>query len=69
MGQPPCTEFIPELKRIQQAGKNLLINVDPSQVEPLMQNLSSKGLCLNLHVGSQEEGEAMLKQIEKLTRE
>jgi hypothetical protein len=68
-GQPPCTEFFPELRKIQAAGKNLLINVEPRQVEPLLQNLSSKGLCLNLWVGSPEEGEAILKQVEKLTHE
>lgn len=68
-GQPPCTEFIPGLKKIQEAGKNLLISVEPWQVEPLLQNLSSKGLCLNLEVGSLEEGEAILKQVEKLTHE
>ena len=69
VGQPPCTEFFPELKKIQKAGKNLLINVEPGQVEPLLQNLSSKGLCLNLYVGSPEEGEAILKQVKKLTHE
>lgn len=69
VGQPPCTEFFPELRKIQEAGKNLLINVEPWQVEPLLQNLSSKGLCLNLYVGSPEEGEAILKQVEKLTHE
>ncbi len=68
-GQPPCTEFIPELQKIQKAGKNLLIIVNPRQIEPLLQNLSSKGLCLNVRVRSEEEGESLLKNIEKLTHE
>jgi len=43
--------------------------VEPGQVETLLRNLSAKGLCLNLYVGSPEEGEAILKQAEKLTHE
>jgi len=68
-GQPPCTDFLPELQKIQKAGKNLLIHITPQQIEPLLQNLSSRGLCLNLSAGSQEEGEAILRRIEKLTHE
>ena len=68
VGQPPCTDFIPELQKIQNAGKNILINVSPRQIEPLLQNLSPKGLCLNIRARSQEEGEAILKDIERLTR-
>ena len=70
LGQPPCTAFIPELQKIQRAGKNLLIHITPSQIEPLMQNLSSKGLCLSIEgARSVDEGEAMLKDIEKWTHE
>ena len=70
VGQPPCTEFIPELQKIQRAGKNLLIRVTtPSQIEPLMQNLSSKGLCLLVDARSSEEGNSILKNIEKWTHE
>ena len=69
VGQPPCTDFIPELRKIQEAGKNLLIRTEPWQVETLMENLSSKGLCLNILAETQEEGEALLKQVEKLTHE
>ena len=46
VGQPPCTEFLPELRRIQTAGKSLLILAAPGQVRPLMENLSSRGLYL-----------------------
>lgn len=68
-GQPPCTEFIPELQRIQKAGKNLIIMAEPWQIRPLMENLSSRGLYLLVQASSREEGEVMLKEIEKLTHE
>jgi len=69
VGQPPCTEFIPQLQRIQQAGKNLLICAEPKQIRPLMENLSSKGLYLLLWASSPEEGEAMLREIAALTHD
>ncbi len=68
-GQPPCTEFIPELQRIQKAGKNLLISVSYDQIKPLMENLSSKGLYLLIWAPSEEEGEEILKYISKMTHE
>ena len=68
-GQPPCTEFIPELQKIQKAGKKLILQISPRHIETLMQNLSSKGLLLNLAARSQEEGQAILKDITRLTHE
>ncbi len=67
--QPPCTAFFPELKKIQKAGKNIVMMIKPEQIEPVMENLSSKGLYLILQADSKEEGETMLKKIEKLTHE
>jgi len=69
VGHPPCTEYIPELKQIQKAGKNLLIHVTPDQIRPLMENLSSKGLYLLVSASDREEGEAILKEIAKYTHE
>ena len=66
---PRCTECIAELKRIQAAGKNLLICISPDQIRPLMENLSSKGLYLLLNADTVEEGEAMLEEISRLTHE
>jgi hypothetical protein len=69
VGQRPCTDYIPELKRIQAAGKGLLILASPAQVKPLMENLSSRGLYLITAVNSQETGEALLKEIGRLTHD
>ena len=68
-GQPPCTEYIPELKRIQAAGKNLVISISPDQIEPLMENLSSKGLYLLTGVQTEYEAKELMKKVEKLTHE
>ena len=68
-GQKPCTDYIPELKRIQAAGKGLLILTYPDQVETLMENLSSRGLYLVLSAGSRDEADAILKDIARWTHD
>ncbi len=68
-GQPSPLEFIPVLKRIQEAGKSLLIWIKPNELEPMLEQLSSKGLYLLLRAGSQEEADDMIKKAEKLTHE
>jgi len=68
-GQPPCTDYFPELKKIQAAGKNVLICVSPSQIKPIMENLSSKGLYLVVSAGSKDEADAIMKDIAKWTHD
>ena len=69
VGQPSPLEFIPILKKIQAAGKGVLIRVNPDEVEPLMEQLSSKGLYLVLRVSSEDEAKEIEKKIIKLTHE
>lgn len=68
-GQPPCTNYIPELKRIQDAGKNLVISVSPEQIKVLMENLSSRGLYLLTGVPTQYDANELLKRVEKWTHD
>lgn len=68
-GQPPCTEFIPHLQKIQAAGKNLLIHVDPCQIRPLMENLSSRGLYLLTWANSRDEADAIVKDVTRMTHD
>ncbi|MBE5785939.1 MAG: hypothetical protein E7324_00190 [Clostridiales bacterium] len=69
VGQKPCTEYLPELRRIQAAGKSLIIIAEPHQVPVLMEQLSSRGLYLIVHTRTREEGEAILKTVEKGTHD
>lgn len=68
-GQRPCTDYFPELRKIQAAGKSLVIPISPDQIQPVMENLSSKGLYLLTTANSREEADAMLKDIAKWTHE
>ncbi|GKX30181.1 hypothetical protein SH1V18_26610 [Vallitalea longa] len=47
-GQPPITEFIPELKKIQEAKKGLVLLVNKNQIEPLLNEISPRGVILNV---------------------
>ena len=72
VGQPSPVEFIPELKRIQRAGKALLVRIDNlNDIEPLLQALSSKGLYLFVEptLDSEEEADEVVKLVKKLTHE
>lgn len=69
VGQPSCLEYIPELQKIQAAGKNLLIHAEPDQVRPLLENLSSRGLFLITSAPSREDADAIIKEAERLARD
>ena len=68
-GQRPCTDYIPELKKIQAAGKNLIMLINPDQIKPVMENLSSKGLFINTGVYTQEEADYLIREVSKLTHD
>jgi len=67
-GSPPMLEWIPLLKQIQAAGKLLHLSVSANEVEPLLRELSPKGLMLSTWVRSEDEARAMLKDVEKWTK-
>ena len=69
VGQPPCTDYFDDLRRIQQAGKCLVIAVESAQLESVMRELSSHGLYLLLFAASQSEADELLKKVEKWTHE
>ena len=69
VGQPSPVEFIPELQRIQRAGKGILLLLDPWEVQPIMENLSSKGLYINVKTKSREEADEIVSLASRLTHE
>lgn len=69
-GQKPPSAYLDVLKRIQAGGKSLLISIyDNREVEPLLTNLSSKGLYLVLETENEDELEAVLKMANRLTHD
>jgi len=69
VGQPPTTAFIPVLRKIQEAGKCLHLFLAPHEIEPIMTNLSSRGLFIVTNASSKEDADAIVKMAGKLTHE
>ena len=69
VGQPSPLQFIDQLKKIQEKGKGLLLLLKPEEIEPAMEQLSSKGLFILAEAKSREEADRIVKIVEKNTRE
>lgn len=54
-GQPPTSDFIPVLQKIQKAGKGLVLYPSKKEVEKLLDGLSPKGLFLHVRDAVDEE--------------
>jgi hypothetical protein len=61
--------WVPLLKRIQQAGKLIHITVPANEVEPLLQELSPKGLMLDNYCSTEDEAKDLLRKACRWTRE
>ena len=69
-GQPETSEFIPVLRKIQEAGKGLVLVPKKHEIEKLMTVLSSKGLHLVINdAENEDEAKAIVKRVTELTRE
>lgn len=63
-GQPPVTSFLPQLKKMQEKGKGLVLIVKKSQLPCLLSELSPKGLNLIVEdAQSKEEAEEIVKYV------
>lgn len=68
-GQPPTSDFITVLKRIQDAGKGLILFPKKREIESIMSALSSKGLHLVItDAETEEEAKDIVKKVAQWTR-
>lgn len=68
-GQPSAAHYIPVLKRIQAAGKGLIIMAPSGDVPVLLGELSAKGLYLHTEAEDQEQAEEIVRYVEKNSKE
>ena len=65
-GQPTAAHWIELLKKIQAAGKLIEINCVTSDIFPLLESgLKPEGLRLSLGVGSEEEADSLIRDVER----
>jgi hypothetical protein len=66
--QPPTSDFIPVLKRIQEAGKGLILFPKKHELKILLEELSPKGLHLIVNDAENEtEARDIVKFVEKMS--
>lgn len=68
-GQPSASHYLPILKRIQEAGKGLIIMAPAEDVPVLLENLSGKGLYLHTETEDIYAAKEIIKYVERNSRE
>lgn len=65
---PGSLKWLPLYKRIQAAGKLLVLQwLSPHEIEPLMRELSPKGLLMSAGCATEDEARDLLRKVEKWT--
>lgn len=64
-GQPTAAHWIPVLKKIQEAGKRIHIDIVPSDLPALLEEIKPEGVLYRVNCSSVEEAEAVLKLAER----
>jgi len=64
-GAPPVSDWIPLLKRIQAAGKLVVLYCEKCEVEKLLTELRPEGLLLSTICDSAQEAEALLRNVQR----
>ena len=67
-GQPTASHWLEVVRKIQAAGKCCQIDVVPSELETMLQELSPEGLHYTIRCKNEEEARDMLKLAEKYKR-
>ena len=67
-GARPASRWLDVYKRIQDAGKNLHISVDPWEVDAFIEHLRPEGVMLYTSVATVEEADALVAKAAKWTK-
>lgn len=67
-GQPSAAHFLPILKRIQEAGKGLIVMTPAEDIPVLLEHLSGKGLYIHTETDDVDSAKEVIKYVEKYGR-
>lgn len=68
-GKPGPLHYMPVLKKVQAAGKNLHISLPAGEVQDALENLSARGLFIMTSCKTEAEARDLLRNAEKWSRE
>lgn len=63
----PIMQWVPLIRRIQDAGKSVVVDLLPGELDEFMQTVRPEGVLLCLPSASEEEERALLRRIERWT--
>lgn len=66
-GKPDPLHYLDVLRKVQAAGKNLHISLQPDRVEQALRQLSARGLFISTSVSSEAEADELLRMVERLS--
>lgn len=64
-GQPTASHWIPVLKKIQDAGKTIHVDIVPEEIDILLQELKPEGVFFSTRCRTEEEAREIVKKAEK----
>lgn len=67
-GNPTASHWIPEIKKIQEAGKCVQISVMPEELEIMLKELKPEGLMYLIEAKTEDEAKDLMKIAEKYSK-
>ena len=64
-GKPSPLHYMDVLKKVQAAGKNLQIGLEPGEVKTALAELSARGLFITTWCDTEDDAKALLRNVEK----
>ena len=64
-GREEILQWVPLIRRIQAAGKSVLVHVAPAEALELLEAVSSRGLCMQTRCETQEQAEGLIEAVGK----
>lgn len=68
-GREAVLQWVPLIRRIQSAGKAVQVLARPREVEPLLREVSARGLLITTDCASEEEGRELVRLVGRLSRQ
>lgn len=67
-GRDEILQWIPLIKRIQGAGKSVLVYASAQEIPALLEEVSARGLCIGTSCASHQEANDLLGQVKRLSK-
>ena len=67
-GRETILQWIPLIRRVQQAGKSVLVQAEAAEIQDLLRAVPARGLCISTSCNSEQEARDLLEIVRKHKR-